>query len=1039
MFLRDFCIQRPVFAITINLVLLLGGFYAIFTLPVRNLPQFDVPVVIVTTALPGGSAELIERSVTTIIERAVSQVNGIDYMTSTSSANLSLIQMVFKGNLDPAKAAEAARAKVNEVQQLLPTGTQPPVVQQISLDNQPVLYLSFRDPNRSALQTTDLINRRVRPMLSLVPGVSSLQISGERRYSLRVRLDRFRLAGQNMTVDDVMQALQAQNVELPGGEIIGDDRRVSIQARTLLSNPAEFGDLVVRSVASEPGLLESMGAAGAAGASSSAQGSYPVRLRDVAEIDIAPESIDTGVRIDGAEAVAVGILRQSDANPVDISHAVRQMLPQLRQSLPSSMSVEVPYDDATFIDASIREVFNTILITIGLVVLVVLLTLVSLRSSFIALVAIPLSLGGGLAFLAMAGYSLNVFTLLAFVLVIGLVVDDAIVEVENIQRHVDAGMDSLTAGFKGSREIGFAVIAMTLTLAAVYAPIGLLPGMIGSLFREFAFTLAMTLIFSGFVAMTLSAMLCSRLLRPQSENRLAQWVDGLFHRLGAAYGRALSFSLRHRWLVALIAIGAVAWGFTALSKLPGELAPVEDEGYLLIMFTGPQDASPAYMNARAAAIEQVLNPVPERQMIMTLTGIPTLYQGVVFMLLKPWEQRQRTAMQIQAGLEPALAGISGVRVAAVNPDPLGGGGQAPVQFVLKSTLEYAQLNQAIQPFLAEIRQQSALQAISTDLNLNAPVENVKVNRDQAADVGIQMNTIADVFGKLLGQQKVNQFNWEGTLYPVILDLQSRGMLAAEKLEQIYLRTAGGDIVPLSTIASIQRGVGAASLSHFDQLRSVTISANLAAGQSLAVVAKDIEAIAARTLPPTIQTDWGGAVRQMSQANASMGLVFVLAFGFIYLTLAAQFESFRDPIIILSVAPLSIAGAGLALQFSGGTLNLYSGIGFITLIGLIAKHGILITEFTNQLRDAGRPKLEALVEAATIRLRPILMTTAAMVLGALPLAIATGAGAVSRRDIGWVIGGGMLFGTLLSLFVIPTVYSWLSRKERAVLPPIPPDL
>ncbi|MCC6134322.1 MAG: efflux RND transporter permease subunit [Candidatus Contendobacter sp.] len=1033
MFLRDFCIQRPVFAIVINLFLLLGGFYAIFTLPVRNLPQFDVPVVIVTTALPGGSAELIERSVTTIIERAVSQVNGIDYMTSTSSANLSLIQMVFKGNLDPAKAAEAARAKVNEAQPLLPTGTQPPVVQQISLDNQPVLYLSFRDPNRSALQTTDLINRRVRPMLSLVPGVSSLQISGERKYSLRVRLDRFRLASQNLTVDDVMLALQAQNVELPGGEIIGDERRVSILARTLLNSPTEFGDLVVRSVGSSPGML------GALQSDSQTQGDYPIRLRDVAEIDIAPESIDTGVRIDGAEAVAVGILRQSDANPVDISNAVRQMLPQLRQALPSGMSVAIPYDDATFIDASIREVFDTILITIGLVVLVVLLSLVSLRSSFIALVAIPLSLGGGLAFLAMAGYSLNVFTLLAFVLVIGLVVDDAIVEVENIQRHVDAGMDSLTAGFKGSREIGFAVIAMTLTLAAVYAPIGLLPGMIGSLFREFAFTLAMTLIFSGFVAMTLSAMLCSRLLRPQSENRLAQWVDGLFHRLGAAYGRTLSFSLRHRWLVALIAIGAVAWGFTALSKLPGELAPVEDEGYLLIMFTGPQDASPAYMNARAAAIEQVLTPVPERQMIMTLTGIPTLYQGVVFMLLKPWEQRQRTAMQIQAGLESALAEIPGVRVAAVNPDPLGGGGQAPVQFVLKSTLEYAQLNEAIQPFLTEARQLPALQAISIDLNLDAPVENVEVNRDQAADLGIQMSTIANVFGRLLGQQKVNQFNWEGTLYPVILDLQNRGMLAAEKLEQIYLRTPGGDMVPLSSIASIQRGVGAASLSHFDQLRSVTISANLASGQSLATVAKDLEAIAARTLPLTIQTDWSGAVRQMSQANASMGLVFVLALGFIYLTLAAQFESFRDPLIILSVAPLSIAGAGLALQFSGGTLNLYSGIGFITLIGLIAKHGILITEFTNQLRDAGRPKLEALVEAATIRLRPILMTTAAMVLGALPLAMATGAGAVSRRDIGWVIGGGMLFGTLLSLFVIPTVYSWLSRKERAVLPPIPPDL
>ncbi|MCB1919343.1 MAG: efflux RND transporter permease subunit [Candidatus Competibacteraceae bacterium] len=1034
MFLRDFCIQRPVFAIVINLFLLVGGFYAIFTLPVRNLPQFDIPVVVVTTTLPGGSAELIERSVTTPIEQAISQVDGIDYIASTSSANLSSIQMVFKGNIDPAQAASDVRAKINQVQQQLPVNAQPPVVQQISIDSQPILYLSFRDPNRSALEITDLINRRIRPMLSLAPGVANLQISGERKYSLRVRLDRFRLANNNLTVDEVMQALRAQNVDLPGGEIVNDDRRISVLARTLLSRPAEFAELVVHSggdSAAQPSLF---------GTGSQQGASYPIRLRDVADIEVAPESIDTGVRIDGAEAVAVGIVRQSDANPVDISRAVRDMLPQLRQVLPAGMSMEIPYDQATFIDASIREVFDTLIITIGLVVLVVLVTLVSLRSSFIALVAIPLSLGGGLAFLATAGYSLNVFTLLAFVLVIGLVVDDAIVEVENIQRHVDAGMDTLIAGFKGSREIGFAVIAMTLTLAAVYAPIGLLPGMIGSLFREFAFTLAMTLIFSGFVAMTLSSMLCSRMLRPQSDNWMTRGVDGFFRSLGAGYQRALTFSLGHRWLVALIAIGAVAWGFTALSKLPGELAPFEDQGYLLIMFTGPQDASPDYMNARAADIEQVLTTVPERQMVMSLTGIPTLYQGVVFMLLKPWEQRQRTAAQIQAGLEAGLAGVAGVRVAAINPDPLGGGGQYPIQFVLKSTLEYSQLDQAIQPFLAEIRQHPGLRAISTDLNLNTPVDNIEINRDQAADLGVQMQAIADVLGKLMGQQQINQFNWQGTLYPVMMELHTNeGTEATTQLEQVYLRTAAGDIAPLSSFATIRRDVGAASLSHFNQLRSATVSADLAPGQSLAVIAKDIEAIAARTLPATVQTDWSGSVRQMSQASALMGLVFVLAFAFIYLTLAAQFESFRDPVIILSVAPLSIAGAGLALAFSGGTLNLYSGIGFITLIGLIAKHGILITEFTNQLREAGQAKQDALIEAATIRLRPILMTTAAMVLGALPLMLASGAGSVSRRDIGWVIGGGMLFGTLLSLFVIPTVYSWLSRKERPVIPPIPPNL
>jgi multidrug efflux pump len=990
-------------------------------------------MVVVSTLFPGGSAELIERSVTSPIEQAVAQVDGIDYLSSTSSSNLSSIQVIFRGNVDPARAANEVRAKINQIQPQLPPDVKSPVVQQVSIDNQPVLYLSLRDEQRDALEITDLINRRIRPMLSLVPGVASLQITGERKYSLRIRLDQYRLANENLTVDEVLRALQAQNVELPGGEIVDEDRRVSILARTMLSRPADFGELVVRSVdvdTDAPGLFN---------ANSKAGKRYPIRLKEVADIEVAPESVDTGVRIDGSVAVAVGILRQSDANPVEISQAVRKMLPQLRAVLPASVQVAIPYDEATFIGASIDEVIETLIMTIALVVLVVLLTLVSFRSSFIVLITIPLSLGGGLAFLAAAGYSLNTFTLLAFVLIIGLVVDDAIVEVENIQRHVDEGMPPLLAGFKGSREIGFAVIAMTLTLAAVYAPIGLLPGMIGALFREFAFTLAMTLLFSGFVAMTLSTMLCSRLLRAQSNSWLTRRVDGLFGSLGAGYRRALVFSLRHRWLVLFAVIGTVAVGFHGLGKLPSELAPFEDQGYLLIMLTGPQDASPAYMNARAAEIEKVLAAVPERRMVMSLTGIPTRYQGAVFMLLKPWGERTRSALQIQRSLEAGLERIAGVRVAAINPDPLGGGGQYPIQFVLKSTLEYPVLDQAVQPFLAELRRYPGLRAISTDLNLSTPVDNVEIDRDQAANSGIQMQAIADVLGKLLGQQQVNQFNWQGQLYPVMLELQNEGILDASQLEQIYLRSASGGVEPLNNFATIQRGVGAASLSHFNQHRSITVSADLVAGYGLTAVAKDIEQLAESTLPASVQTDWSGAVRQMSQAGTAVGLVFIVALAFIYLLLAAQFESFRDPIIILSVAPLSIAGANFALLVSGGSLNLYSGIGFITLIGLIAKHGILITEFANQLREQGKSKIEALVDAATIRLRPILMTTAAMVLGVLPLMLASGPGSVSRRDIGWVIGGGMLFGTILSLFVIPLVYAWLSRDVRPPIPKVPDSL
>ncbi len=1014
MVLRDVCIQRPVLALVLNLLLLVGGLYALATLPVRYLPSFDIPVVLINTTLPGGSAESIERSVTAPIEEAVALVDGIDYMASASASNLSAIQLFFKGGVDPDDAAAAVRARVGEVLHKLPTTVLSPVVQTVSVDSQPSIYLSFRDPSRSALELTEIIDRRVKPLLSLVPGVSSLPVMGERRYAVRVRIDRFRLADHGLTVADVLAALQSQSVELPGGEIVDDDRRVSVIARTALHHPSEFDDLVV------------------------ADGPNPIRLADVAEVAVEAKSVDTVVRIDGTPAIAVGVQRRSDANPVEISRAVRALIPTLGTVLPPGIEVAVAYDNAVFIDASMKEVSTTILITIALVVGVVMLFLGALRSSLVVIVAIPLSLGGGLAFLALMGYSLNIFTLLAFVLVIGLVVDDAIVEVENIQRHVDAGMPPLTAAFKGSREIGFAVLAMTLTLAAVYAPIGLMPGMVGSLFREFGLTLAATVIVSGFVAMTLSPVMCSRLLRPQSHNPLTRAIDGVFAGLAAGYRRALLFTLARRWLVIAVAVAVMAGGVSMLGKLPGELAPPEDQGYTLVMFSGPQDASPDYMNRRAAAIEAVLETVPERVSTMSIIGMPSRTEGIVFMLLKPWEERTRTAMRIQAEVEERLAAIPGAHVAMVDPNPLGGGGQAPVQFVLKSTLDYPQLDRAIRNFVAELKGHPSLRAVTTDLDLRTPVDDIDMDRDRAAQLGVRMDIVASALGAVLDEQEVVRFDWQGTLYPVLLGLASQGRIESSVLEEVYIRTRSGTLVPASTIATVTPRVGAASFGRFDQLRAVTVSADLAAGASLAEVAQAVEAIAARTLPPTVQTDWKGTVRQLRDTGASTGLVFVLAIVVIGMVLAAQFESFRDPLIVLSVAPLSIAGAGFALALSGGSLNLYSGVGFITLIGLIAKHGILITEFANQMRDEGKPLRDAVVDAATIRLRPILMTTAAMVLGALPLALADGPGATSRADIGWVIVGGMLLGTFLSLFLIPAVYTLLSRKVRRPLPPIPTD-
>lgn len=1011
---RFYCIQHPTFAFVLNAVLLVAGLYALVQLPLRYLPKFEIPVAIITTTLPGGSPTDMESSVTRPLEQAVSLADGIDYIASTSEASTSIITIFFKSGVDPEAAANDLRAKVNSVTWRLPDGTLTPQVQSVSYDSQPSIYVSLSDPNRNALELTDIVEQRVRPLLTRVPGVSGLQMFGQRLYSIRIELDRFSLAQRGLTVDEVVRALQTENAVVPGGEIINDQVRISVVGETQLTYPSEFEALTLRS------------------------GTNPVRLGDVARIEVAPQSSDTAVQIDGTDAIAVGVQRLSNSNPVEISAAVRALLPDIRAAVPPSVKVEIAYDNAVFINAAMQEVVITVLIAIALVVGVVILFLGSLRSSLIVMIAIPLSLGGGLAFLALMGYSINTFTLLAFVLVIGLVVDDAIVEVENVQRHVDDGMSPLHAGFKGSREIGFAVMAMTATLAAVYAPIGLMPGMTGSLFREFGLTLAMTVIVSGFVAMTLTPMLCTLLLRPQTGRGLSAITSRAFDAMARGYKAVLSVTLRVRWLVVLIALAVAGAGFATMSTLPSELAPEEDQGYLLVMFDGPSDASPAYLSARAEAIEKAVADVPERVSTMSLIGTPTRSQGMVFILLKPWSERSRTAMEIERTLVARLDDVPGARVALINPDPLAGGFTPPIQFVLRSTLSYTQLASAIEPFLEKVRALPELYAVRTDLDLTVPVEDLVANRERAGEIGISMVSLASAVGKLLDQEEVVRFSWDGTLYPVLLGLASDGAIDPEVLSQVYLRASDNQLIPISAVAEFKRSVGASSYGRFDQLRSATMSANIVSGASSSALVDQIERIAAETLPQTVDTAWTGQVRQLKDTSATTGLVFLLGFAVIYLVLAAQFDSFRDPFIILSVAPLSLAGAAFALELSGSTLNLYSGVGMITLIGLIAKHGILITEFTNQLRDQGMDKREAVLEAASIRLRPILMTTAAMVLGAAPLAFASGAGAVSRSDIGWTIVGGMLFGTTLSIFVIPSVYMILSRRHRRVVPPIPSE-
>jgi multidrug efflux pump len=1006
MLISDFCIRHPVFTIVINLVLVLIGLLGLQRLTVRELPAFDLPFVTVVTILPGAAAEQVERQVTTPIEQAVSAVEGIDFISSVSRPNVSEVQLNFRSAEDPNVAASEVRAKVAAIANQLPTGTQPPVVTQLSADAAPVIWLSFRDPGLSAQEITDTIGRIVKPYLSTVSGVGQVQILGERRYALRIGLDPVDLAAQDVTADEVSTAILNQSTDLPAGEIDRGGLRVGIVANTALTNPESFGDIIIKR-----------------------DDQAMVRLRDVAQILVGAENSDTGVLIDGKDAVAVGVLRQSTANPLDVARQVRAALPAMRQALPASMVADVAFDSTQYIEAAVDEVFQTILIAVGLVVVVVLLFLGSLRSSLVTLVTIPLSLMGTVAFIYLMGYSINTLTLLAMVLAVGLVVDDAIVDVDNVQRHIDEGRDPVSAAFIGSREIGFAVIATTITLAAVYLPIGLVPGLMGAIFREFAFTLSVAVLLSGLISRTLSPMMCSRLLRPKKPGSFADRLDQGTDRLVRGYGAMLDQVLYRPKLVIAGAVLCVGLVIATVGGLPSEFALVEDEGYVMVEVTGPSSADYDYLRRNAQEIAKVFDTVPERSGSLISIGSPARNQAFAFLVLKPWAERTRTAEAIGQDLVPALNRISGVQTRLLNPNPLAGGDSPPIQIVVKTSGSYEQLSQAMDDLVREAGKVSGLVEPRVDLQLDAPQLSVEIFRPLAANLGVSPSAIANTLAIAFGNEELTRFASGGDLYKVFLEAEEMVRRNASSINSLYVRGIDGQMMQLAALVRTAETVSSDALPHFAQFRSAHLSGTVADGHGSGGVLEALTELAQRTLPPTMHVDYDGQSRMLKQNDASSGLVFLLALVFIYLVLSAQFESFRDPFIVLAVVPFAIAGAWYALALSGGSLNMYSFIGFVSLIGLIAKHGILITEFANQLRDQGEDRRRAVHIAAGVRLRPILMTTIATICGAVPLAIATGAGAVSRHQLGAVIIGGMLLGTLLSLFVVPAVYVILSRRVR----------
>ena len=1023
--LAEISIRRPVFATVLSLLVLLIGAVSFTRLSVREYPKIDEPVVTVSVRYAGASAEVIESQVTKPLEDSIAGIDAVDVITSISRAEQSQISVRFRLEKDADNAAAEVRDRTARVRNRLPLAVDEPVIAKVEADASPVMWLAFSSDTRTPLEVNDLINRIVKPRLQTVTGVADVPIYGERKYAMRVWLDPERMAGYRLTTQDVEDAIRRNNLELPAGRIESQQREFSVTSQTDLKTPAQFSDIVIRTV-----------------------NGFSVRVRDVARVEEGPASDRSRVRLNGRDAISVGVIRQATANPLELSKGVRAMIPLLKADLPPDIGIDIANDNSLFIDRSIKSVYSTIIEAVVLVALVIFVFLRTFRASIIPIITIPVSLVGSFALMALAGFSINTLTLLALVLAIGLVVDDAIVMLENIYRHIEEGLDPFSAAIKGAREIGFAIVAMTLTLVAVYAPLAFTPGRTGRLFVEFALALAGAVVVSGFVALTLSPMMCSLLLK---HNPKPNWFDCSMERwltaLSDAYGRLLRWIVTARWggtgsgrggvrgalfQARWIVLGVMALSGAALvlvfPTMRQELSPLEDRGTILASVTAPDGATLDYTNRYALELEKIGNTYPEFDRVFANIGNPTVAQGSVIYRTVDWEKRDRTTLALAKELQPKVAGLPGVNAFLITPPSLGQGFRSrPLTYVIQTSDSYENLSKVVAAFMAEIAQNPGIVSPDVDLRLNKPELRIEVNRERAADLGVSVELVAKAIETMLGGRTVTRYKRDAEQYDVIVQTEARGRTTPENIDTIYVRGRNDAMIPLTSLVNVRESVSPRELNHFGQRRSATITANLSSDYSLGQAITFMNETAAKVLKPGYTTDLNDTSREFKNSQGALGVVFVLALVFIFLVLAAQFESFIDPLVIMVSVPLSMIGALLALKWSGGSLNVYSQIGLITLVGLITKHGILIVEFTNQLREEGMEMVDALVKASAQRLRPILMTTGAMVLGAIPLALATGAGAETRTQIGWVIVGGMSLGTLLTIFVVPTMYTLFARK------------
>ncbi|NIF73195.1 MMPL family transporter [Burkholderia sp. Ap-962] len=1006
----DIFIRRPVLALVVSLLILLVGLRALMSLPIRQYPTLESATISVETDYPGASQALMQGFVTTPIAQSIATADGIDYLSSSTTQGKSVIKARLRLNADSNRAMTEIMAKVQEVKYKLPADAYDSIITKLTDAPTAVMYLGFASDTLSIPEITDYIVRVAQPLVTTVPGVASADILSGQNLAMRVWLDADRLAAHGLSAGDVSAALKANNVQAAPGQIKGALTLADISANTDLQDARAFGDLVVRAADNGYSL---------------------VRLRDVATVEIGGQNYDSSALMNGRRAVYIAVNATPSGNPLEIVQGIDALLPAMERNKPAGLTIADGFDVARFIHASIDEVRTTLAETVVIVVVVIFLFLGSFRAVLIPILTIPLSLVGTALLMLLFGFSLNILTLLAMVLAIGLVVDDAIVVVENIHRHIEAGEPPVRAALIGTREIVMPVIVMTGTLVAVYAPIGLMGGLTGSLFKEFAFTLAGSVFVSGVIALTLSPMLGSLLLTAQlSEGPIVKRIEQVMARLTGWYRRGLRASLGARPLVLLVGVVVLAGIVLLFSGVKRELAPPEDQGSIMAVMKAPKYANLDYMERYAPELERAFRAFPEADTSFILNGYNGSNLGFAGVNLVDWSKRERGAAQLQGIVQNGASAIEGEQIFTfLLPSLPASSGGLPVQMVVRAPADYPQLYETVEKLKAAAGKSGLFSTVDSDLTFDSRAVRLTIDHSQANALGVTMQDIADTLAVLVGENYVNRFNFKGRSYDVIPQVARGERLTPETLARYYVKTRSGAMIPLSTVVRVTTGNQASMLNQFNQMNAVTLSAVPAAGVTMG---QAVDFLAAQSLPHGYSIDWLGESRQYVQEGNRLTVTFVFALIVIFLVLAAQFESLRDPLVILVSVPLSVCGALVPLYLGYATLNIYTQIGLVTLIGLITKHGILMVSFANDLqRDEGLDRLAAIERAAAVRLRPILMTTAAMVAGLVPLVFASGAGAASRFAIGITVSTGMLVGTLFTLFVLPTVYTFLARNHGAV--------